>query len=588
MKLAIKRTLIIIPAILAAAILSGCGLDGIKARKPAGDFSRGLPLPVEAISLPAVVVDEDGKSIQMIIPTSGADNENVLRYFQINNQAKIVLDQELQIELGAFSRSFRMIPAGDQNHLVWASRENTQEGWGLWHAMLNARAEITSQPKWISQGTDRVSQFEIAEDGNGGALILWEDSNKTSINFTRLSSKGVITAPPSLLIPFGERPSLAPDGLGGFHLVWMQGENLIYSILVRDFSYPILGDKLTRIQVTRGNRQDGPVLATSGSHVYVFWSILRLTGLEAGTAITEYLVFLEGQSTQARRGLVTAYPASDKLFSPYQGSLSLSRIVSPPREDYLSTNYIYDPRTSLGHDGTLVVAVAANQVIRLDQHVQILVGIFEGGEYQGYTIGTRTTEISGDPLIVMDGQGHLHLIWQEGSSGNRIFYATTAPEPRERLDQLSLGDVPNLFLSGGLEAITGMLLFPFAFPWMVVGLVIMIILRLTRNDENVTQPLSKILLIMAILSFQVSKLLFLPDLLVYIPFSAWLDLSEGAGQIMRIMVPITIFGLGILVAELRRRRNPAPPSSLGYFITVILVDTLLTLSVYGVIFLGEY
>ena len=123
---------------------------------------------------------------------------------------------------------------------------------------------------------------------------------------------------------------------------------------------------------------------------------------------------------------------------------------------------------------------------------------------------------------------------------------------------------------------------------MVVGLVIMIILRLTRNDENVTQPLSKILLIMAILSFQVSKLLFLPDLLVYIPFSAWLDLSEGAGQIMRILVPVTIIGLGILVAEIRRRRNPAPPSSLGYFITVILVDTLLTLSVYGVIFLGEY
>ncbi len=57
---------------------------------------------------------------------------------------------------------------------------------------------------------------------------------------------------------------------------------------------------------------------------------------------------------------------------------------------------------------------------------------------------------------------------------------------------------------------------------------------------------------------------------------------------MRILVPVTIIGLGILVAEIRRRRNPAPPSSLGYFITVILVDTLLTLSVYGVIFLGEY
>ena len=588
MKFYQKRSLIIIPVLLAAAILSGCELDGIKARKPAGDFSRGLPLPVEAISLPAVVVDDEGSTIQMLIPTSDAENEIVLRYFQIDDLAKIVLDQEISIDLGFLSRSFMMIPAGDQNHLVWASRENSQQGWGLWHAMLNSRGEITSQPKWISQGTDWVSQYEIAEDGKGGALILWEDSNQTSILYTHLSSQGEITTPPSLLIPFGERPSLAPDDRGGFHLAWMQGENLVYSKLVSDFSSPILGDKLTRVQVAKGNRLDGPAIGTSGSHVTIFWSILRQRGLEAGTAITEYLVFSEGQTTQNRRGLVTAYPASDDLFGPYQGSLSLTQIISPPREDYLSTNYIYDPRTSPGHDGVLVVAVAANQKIRLDQHVQILVGIFEGGEYQGYTIGTRTTEISRDPQIVMDKNGDLHLTWQEGSAGKRTFYATTAPTARESLDQFSLGDLPNLFLSGGLEAITGMLLFPFAFPWMVVGLVILIVLRLTRNDENVTQPLSKILLIIAILTYQVSKLLFLPDLLVYIPFSAWLDLSEGAGQIMRILVPVTIFGLGILVAELRRRRNPAPPSSLSYFITVILVDTLLTLSVYGVIFLGEY
>ncbi len=117
----------------------------------------------------------------------------------------------------------------------------------------------------------------------------------------------------------------------------------------------------------------------------------------------------------------------------------------------------------------------------------------------------------------------------------------------------------------------------------------MIILRLASNDEDVTQRLSQFLLVLALVSYQISKLLFLPDMLIYVPFSAWLDLPEGLGGVLRIAVPIMIAGLGITAAEWRRRRSSdSPPSSLAYYMTIIIVDTLLTLSVYGVIFLGEY
>jgi len=584
----LKRYLIIIATFLTVILLTGCGIGAVKARKPAGDFSRGLPLPIESSSSPVAAVDPDGKLIQVIVPTERGEEGKSFRYFQINEEARIVLDQDLDLDLGAFTRSLKMASSEDHNHIVWASREDTADGWQLWHAIVNSKAETISNPKWISQGTNRVSQFEITEDGVGGVLILWEDSNATSISFTRLSAQGVVLEPPSLLIPFGERPSLIADGQEGYHLVWMVGENLHYSSLERDFSYPILGEYVARILVSRGNRMDGPVVGTSGSHVNIYWSILRLTGLEAGTAITESLTFPSRQSHLAKRDLLTAYSASDDLFTSYGGSLALSQIVPHPLEDYLSTSYIYDPRTSLGYDGAQVVAVAADQSIRLDQYIQILIGVYEDGEYQGYTVGTRTTEISGDPLIFLDKNKNIHLIWQEGSTGNRIYYATTAPVARANLDRISMSDIPNLILSGGLEAVTGILLFPFAFPWMIVGLAIMIVLRLVRNDEDVSQPLSIFLLIIAILSFQGSKLLFLPDILVYVPFSAWLDIPDGVGMILRIAVPIIIFVLAILVAEYRRRRITSPTSSLSYFFTIILLDTLLTLSVYGVIFLGEY
>ena len=348
---------------------------------------------------------------------------------------------------------------------------------------------------------------------------------------------------------------------------------------------------MATIKVALGNRQDGPAIGIADNHVFLFWSILRQVGLEAGTAITEYLVFPTSVPTQSRRALVPIFPVSEDLLQPYQGSLALSQVVPAPREEYLSTDNVLGPRTLPSPaQGAMVVAVSASQNVRLDSHVQIMVGIFEEGVYQSYTVGTHTNEISQNPSISVDVGGNLHLIWQEGFSGTRVFYATTAPAAKGRLDRVALGDMSTLIFSGGLEAITGILLFPFAFPWMAIGLVMMIILRLAHNDEDVTQRLSQFLLVLALLSYQISKLLFLPDMLTYVPFSAWLDLSEGVGVVLRIAVPIIIIGLGIAAAEWRRRRrrNDSPPSSLAYYMTVIIVDTLLTLSVYGVIFLGEY
>jgi len=148
--------------------------------------------------------------------------------------------------------------------------------------------------------------------------------------------------------------------------------------------------------------------------------------------------------------------------------------------------------------------------------------------------------------------------------------------------------MPTLILSGGLEAITGILLFPFAFPWMAVGLLLLIIWRLIQNDEDISQLPSKVLLGVAILSFQASKLLFFPDVLIYVPFSAWVDIPADVGLFLRIAIPLVIFGIGIGIAEWRRKKRTSPPSTLSYYIVVILVDTVLTLAIYGVIFLGEY
>ena len=336
---------------------------------------------------------------------------------------------------------------------------------------------------------------------------------------------------------------------------------------------------------------DGPVIGINEGDVYLFWSILRQVGLEAGTAISEYLVFPVNEPAASSRGVIPILPVMEDLYMPYQGSLALTQFVPAPPEDYMTTDYILDPQTlARPASGAQVVAVSANQVLRLDAYAQIALCFFEEGVYQGCTIGTRTTEISQNPIIALDDSDNLHLIWQEGHVGKRIYYATTSPEAKSRLDRVSLDDLPTLFLAGGMEAITGILLFPFAFPWMAIGFVIMIGLRIARNDEDITQRLSQILLVVALIAYQISKLMLLPDILIYIPFSAWVDVPDGVGSVLKILVPLIIIGIGIFAADWRRRRrqSDSPMSSLGYYMTAVIVDTVLTLSIYGVIFMGEY
>ena len=587
-KVTIKKQFLFGLSAILFVLLSSCGVSPEKARKPSEDFSRGLLLGAEASSNPAVAVEPSGELIQVVIPYENEEDGINFRYVQVDGKAVVKIDQDLLYTFGDHARSPKMISNGDQLYLIWASRERTTEGWQLWYGMVNQLGEITAAPRWISQGTERVSQFEVSGDGTGGAIVLWEDSDLNEIKFTRLSSTGEISSLPQVLVENGDRPSLQIDSNGNFHLAWMEEENLYYSKLDGDISFPIQSDRLAIIQIAMGNRMDGPVLGSSSDDVYVFWSILRQTGLEAGTAITEYLVFPEKQPGRLQKGLVTIFPASEDRFSAYEGDLSLSQIITPPPEEYLSTDYIYAPQTGSGFNDTLVIAVAANQAIRLDAYVQIVIGFFVEGEYQGYTLATRTTRISQKPQVTVDNKGNLHLVWQDGSVGNRVYYATTASQAKTRLDRVSFSDLPNLILSGGLEAITGILLFPFAFPWMAVGLLILIIWRLIRNDEDMSIPISKVLLGVALLSYQISKLLFLPDIMIYVPFSAWLDIPPGMGLFLKIAVPLVIFGVGFAVAEWRRRQRTSPPSALSYYLFVILVDTVLTLAIYGVIFLGEY
>jgi hypothetical protein len=310
--------------------------------------------------------------------------------------------------------------------------------------------------------------------------------------------------------------------------------------------------------------------------------------LEAGTARTEYITFPIGVLEEiSNQGDIWVLPYEEPFFQPKDGEYSYSELV-PASLINRTTPFVYAPSLIQNPRGEMALALAAQQEHRLDGYVQIAVVFLENGIYKGYSFATKTQEISGDPVLAADGDGNLHLVWREGFDEEAIYYTTMDAETRAIIDRPTLRDASTLILAGGLESLTGILLFPLAFPWLFPGLVLVVIWRLVKNDENVSFRSSQIVLAVSLILYQGSKILIFPTFVDYTPFSAWIDIADGWGTPLRIIVPLIIFAIAIFFSERFRRRGKGVPSTLRYYFVTALVDMLLTLAIYGVNFLGAY
>ncbi len=129
--------------------------------------------------------------------------------------------------------------------------------------------------------------------------------------------------------------------------------------------------------------------------------------------------------------------------------------------------------------------------------------------------------------------------------------------------------------------------FPLALVWLAPGLLVLGIYHMRHETESLDRPVSRLLLVVGLVVYQIVKILFMPAILSYVPFSAWLDIGDIAGRILQIITPVLIFGAGIVVAEIVRRRRETVSTAL-YYLAIGGVDALLTLLVYGVNFSGVF
>jgi hypothetical protein len=193
------------------------------------------------------------------------------------------------------------------------------------------------------------------------------------------------------------------------------------------------------------------------------------------------------------------------------------------------------------------------------------------------------------PTVRADNQGYLHATWLEQTVTNefRVYYATTEPTGKAELDTITTEDRVRLTGTSLFGLLSGALLVPFPIFW-ALGAAVFTFLTgaLRRENEPFTAPGTLITMIGGLAIYFGIKLASMPGIISYVPFSAWLPILPNSwDEPLRIGVPILLGLIGFWVAYSRTygRDNRTP---LFFFLIYALVDGVLTIAIYGVVFYG--
>ncbi len=573
--------------LLVMGLVVGCGTGSEKSRKASEDWGRGLLLGTNALTKAGLTIDQSSKEVHAAWFFWEESKGVGLRYVRIDQKAQVKVEREL-MQFSGRVRSPNLLPSGNQYfHLFWAGYDENVEKWQLWYAQLDHQGTIKGTAERLSSERSGVSQYVVMPDKSGGVVVVWEDTESGGINLTRISSSGAKETDTVCVVARGTVPSAQVDDQGQIHLVWMgDSSNLMYQLLDAQTSMPVDGTIIAHVPLGTGASLEGPVLGLGDQWIYVFWSILNQSGLEAGTAKTEHIIFPVGSPDEASTvANIAVLPLEEQPYESAEGDYTYSQLV-PAEYVKGNSDFVYDPVVVQNPSSEIAVALAVQQQHRLDSHIQIVIAVMSDGEYKGYNFATKTQAISSDAALSADSDGNLHLIWRDGFDRKNIYYTTTAQDARSELDRFHLQDVMTLILRGGMESVAGILLFPFAFLWVLPGLVLLVGWQLINNDEDLTQITSWVLLVVAVILYQGTKVVVFPTMVDYVPFSAWIDIAPTFQPALRLLIPLGIFGIAVGVAERARRKSMT--STLRYYFFIVIVDTILTLAIYGVNFMGAY
>jgi len=586
-------------------ILGGCNLTSDRSDKPSPDWSRGLRVGVASVNQP-VALQVDGEGHAHLVWYTKTEEVGKLHYAQLDDQAKVVVERDLDIPLPDPHRPQLLLDRRGNMHLAWLAHEDGAEDGAksLFHFLLGYDGEALSEPTRLSPPTSRgdkggeVEGYQMCLDQEGRVEVFW--SAKEGIVHLRLDERGDVISPPTLIVPQGTDPSAQVDRSGTIHLAWLQEpspqvKELYYAALkVPD---PVEGIKLTQFGKGVSVVLHGPVLGLDMDNVYIFWSLEQRSGMELGTARLYYVSFPPGQPSHLIPTPIKI-PNLEPVYIPSQGEYKTHWLAYPLEK--WDSNFLAMPSVVGGQQQRTLneLAVTFNVRVRFGlkaypdeskqmpigpgfrPKIQLAIAVFTKGKMKGYELAAKTGSVSLRPNLVVDPTSNLHLAWIDTAGFGRydVYYASTSPKAKTWLDRTSPQDVLLKAAELGFGVLSGMALIPLAGFWVLPSLIWAGLFYILVREDELELRRVKVALGIAIALYLGAKLVFPPGFLFYVPFLDQVPPQFSWALVFGVPLLILAVALAAMYAHTRRTEGA---TLFPTFLVFALTDALLSLAIYA-------
>jgi len=578
----LNRFVVFILLFLLIVFAGACQMQQ-KGRKPSPDWSRGLPVGVFVRGDIDLVVEPDGALTHFVWLTEDGEGLSQVQYEVLDETAVSQTNQLLNIPATQIRYPRLILSNNETLHLLWSTREENERNWDLWYSQLDEKGNFQGDPIQLETPEDGVKSYDVVSDGTEGLFVVWSKEADDLIAGVQIGADGINLQHEQDLAT-GNSPSIQIDEIGSLYMTWMSGNDVTYAQWSDGELEPAVPTTITTFPDNTSGRLNGPELGIAGEWAYILWSFYYSSGLEAGTAVSEYIAIPLDEPQITIPQQITISSAEEQTYTDYAGAYNLTQIA-PPSGVRNRTSFIREPKATTGRDNELAVALTMSQDFRLNAFVQVATALFKDGEYIGYQIAGKTEAFSQKPILATDDNGNLYMAWRDGGRGTLAYYALTTEVGQAALNRMEVNDFATVAMNGGVEVIAGMLFFPLACVWLVPGFLIIGLYHFWKGESDMKEPVTIILLVISIAVSQVMKFMFLPTMMTYVPFSAWLDIPTSWHSAMIIIVPGLTAVIGLLFAWFMHKRTE---SGLAFFFWFTAIDAILTLAIYGVNFLGVF
>ena len=577
-----RALLLVLLLLLLCPLLSGCQAIYTKSDMTVSDWSRGVRTGQAALNdQPAMSLIADNQVLLCWVASGSEPSTYILRLIQIDGGGETVLDRDLAIDVVS-AAAVRLTRDGqDTLHLTWVDRQyNTRS---LFHVRISPQGDVLDLPKMLSLPKTPVRSYSTVATPSGMEVVWTSDGGESEgMYHASVTSSGEIALFSKQLRSSGYDAQLRFDGDGRLHIIWLEqpsfGERELFHALF-SLEEQALRDvhRLTRYPAPSGVVSRSPEFAITEDYGYVFWSLERRGGgMTPPSADLFYVAFPVSEPRRATQPIqVHIASTKEPIYLTTETAYPVTQLADAAMGS-LPSSFCYMPAAATSRDGDLAVLYSVELAGRNTQIIQVVLSIWRDGKLDGYQVIGQTRSSSLKPVLRLADDNQLHAVWIDtaGFGQYDVYYASTVPAIRQKMNRRTFSDVGLSVLDALWGVVQAMSFLPLVLMWALFPTMVLAVYIFIHPEGTFDYAINRVMLVISILIYTLFK---------YALRSGWLldlrlprGLPFGATNIILLAAPICITCLAGLVTWLiMRKREASILPTFGIFVAIDAVATLL-------------